>query len=152
MRIINLCLLAITFALSAHAQQSSGTAIVPNKPEEVIVDEELEETIKSPDVQPKYPGGINGLMSFLAQNVVYPAEAAKNNIQGRVLVQFVIDTRGNVSNVKILKSVHPLLDEEAMRVTRELKGWIPATLNGVPVSTWYVLPITFHAKTAQPRR
>lgn len=142
MKIISTLLMAL-FACAAMAQQVTEIAIVPDKPEKVIINGKEVEVLDAPEIMPEYPGGINGIMSFLSSKLVYPQEAFENNIQGRVLVQFVVDTEGNVSNVEIREGVHPLLNEEALRVVRMLNGWTPGKYQGKPVNVWYVLPVSF---------
>lgn len=102
------------------------------------------------DSEPEYPGGINGLMSFLAQNLVYPESAMEGNIQGKVVVKFVVTRDGNVANVEVIKSVDPALDAEATRVISLLKGFTPGMLNGEKVSVWYTLPVNFKLQDDVP--
>ena len=92
---------------------------------------------------PQFPGGAAAMMKFLQEKVVYPPEAAKNKIQGRVIVQILIDSLGYVSEIKVARSVHPLLDEEAIRVVKMLPRFSPARFDGKAVSLWYTLPVTF---------
>lgn len=89
--------------------------------------------IQSLDSEPEYPGGINALMSFLAQNLVYPESAMESNIQGKVVLKFVITKDGNVANVEVVKSVDPALDAEARRVVSLLKGFTPGVYEGKKV-------------------
>lgn len=99
--------------------------------------------IQSLDSEPEYPGGINGLMSFLAQNLVYPESAMESNIQGKVVLKFVVTNDGNVANVEVVKSVDPALDAEARRVVSLLKGFTPGVYEGKKVNVWYTLPVNF---------
>ena len=87
--------------------------------------------------------GITELMKFLGQNVRYPEEAHKNNIQGRVIATFVVEKDGSISEASVAKSVDPLLDEEALRVVSSMPNWIPGRQNGEPVRVKYTVPITF---------
>jgi len=93
-----------------------------------------------------FPGGETALYQFLADNIKYPAEAEKKKIEGRVAVQFVISTTGKVSDIKVTRSVDPLLDAEAVRVASMLPDFNPATKNGIPVATEYILPVSFKLK------
>lgn len=97
----------------------------------------------APDIMPEYPGGVNAIMTFLGNNIVYPNKAVEENIQGKVIVKFIVDKSGNVSTPEVINSVHPLLDAEALRVVRLLKGFTPGMKNGCAVNTWYTLPINF---------
>lgn len=90
-----------------------------------------------------FPGGLNKLLLFLSENTKYPKVAQRNNIQGRVFVQFVVNKKGNVTNVKILKGVNPDLDAEALRVVKLMPNWIPAKQHNRLVKISYVVPIKF---------
>lgn len=92
---------------------------------------------------PQFPGGIEGLMKFLRDNIRYPEEAAKKGIKGRVVVQFIVDESGNVVEPTVEKSVDPLLDAEALRVVRSMPKWTPGKMDGKTVSGSYHLPVTF---------
>lgn len=106
--------------------------------------------LQSLDSEPEYPGGINGLMSFLAQNLVYPESAMKNSIQGKVVVKFVVTKEGKVANVEVVESVDPSLDAEASRVISLLNGFTPGILDGKKVNVWYTLPVNFKLHDDEP--
>ncbi|MDR3350495.1 MAG: M56 family metallopeptidase [Prevotellaceae bacterium] len=95
------------------------------------------------DVQPEYPGGMEGLMNFIRDNLKYPKEAADKKIEGRVAVGFTIHADGKIANIEVLKSVHPLLDAEAERIVRSLSKWTPGQYRGKAVAVRFILPITF---------
>jgi len=97
-------------------------------------------------VLPQFIGGDELLMRFIAGNVKYPKDAVKRKIQGQVVVRFVITKEGKVTDPHVLKSVHHLLDEEALRVISLMPDWIPGTLNEKPVSVYFNLPISFKLK------
>lgn len=86
-------------------------------------------------------------LSFIAQNVHYPASAYKNGIQGKVFVQFVVGRDGRLSNEQIVRSVSPELDAEAIRVVKMSPPWRPGIQNGQPVSVIFTVPITFRLNT-----
>ena len=92
---------------------------------------------------PQYPGGPAALMQFLAQNIRYPEEAHKAGVQGRVIVSFVVETDGSISEAKAVKSVSSELDAEALRVINCMPNWIPGRQNGEAVRVKYVVPVTF---------
>ena len=92
---------------------------------------------------PMFPGGEEALMMFLRVNVKYPPSAVKRNVQGKVVMQFVVDKTGKVTEIKVAKSVDKALDAEAIRVCKLLPDFYPALENGEPVSVWFNLPITF---------
>jgi TonB family protein len=105
-----------------------------------------EEPFTEVEKMPVYPGGDAALMQFIKENTQYPAEAKAGRIQGRVIVRFVITKDGNITNISVLKAVHPLLDTEAIRVVSSLSTWQPGTQGGKPVDVWYTIPITFTVK------
>ena len=92
---------------------------------------------------PEFPGGSKALRSFLAQHIMYPVEAQKGKIQGKVFVNFIVGSFGQVTNAKIVKSVHPLLDAEALRVVGLLPAWKPGKQRGQAVDVAYTVPIEF---------
>ena len=97
----------------------------------------------APEVSPQYRGGIQELFNFLSSNISYPTFALEKRISGKVLISFVVDTNGSVTQLQILKSVHPSLDAEAMRVISKTTNWIPGSQNGKLVKVRYVAPILF---------
>ncbi len=92
---------------------------------------------------PVFPGGVNSLMEFLSSTIYYPDECVKQKIEGRVLVEFVVETNGSISSMEIKQSVHPLLDEEALRVIGIMPRWFPAMSDKQPIRVKYTVPITF---------
>ena len=98
---------------------------------------------KSVDQMPSFPGGEGALMRYLASHVRYPGAAQDNGIQGRVVVQFVVTKSGSVGEVKVVRSVDPDLDREAVRVCKSLPNFAPGRMNGQPVNVWYTLPVSF---------
>jgi TonB family protein len=92
---------------------------------------------------PEYPGGINALMSEIASGIIYPEEAKKNGIQGKVFVSFVVDEQGKVTNAKIERGVNPALDAESLRVVSGLKTWKPGKEKGKAVKVAFTIPINY---------
>lgn len=104
----------------------------------------LDEVYESADKLPEFPGGWQALMKYLADNVQYPVEAQKKGIQGRVITQMVIGKDGKIYNPKVMRSVHPLLDNEALRVINGLPPFKPAEMNdGTKVNMKFNIPINF---------
>ena len=95
---------------------------------------------------PSFPGGTIKLMDYLKENTRYPEELGESCIQGRVIVTFVVEKDGSISNVKVAKSLHPLLDKEAVRVVSSMPKWCPGKQNGVTYRVKYTLPVTFRLK------
>ena len=100
------------------------------------------------EYQPSFPGGASALLSFLQDNVHYPEEALKDSIQGKVVVSFIIEKDGSISNVQVARGVHPLLDKEAVRVVGLMPKWNPAKSNGDYLRVKYNVPVIF--KLNQP--
>lgn len=92
---------------------------------------------------PRYPGGEAEMMRFIGEHVIYPKEAMDANEEGRVVVKFVIDAEGKVTDPVVMRGVSPSLDAEALRVVGEMPRWEPGRANGEAVSTQYVLPVAF---------
>ena len=92
------------------------------------------------EIMPVPPYDIN---EYLSENVKYPVSAIDSNIEGRVIIKFVVDTLGNIIDVVAAKPLHPLLDAEAIRVVKSMPKWKPGTQNGRPVMVYYTLPISF---------
>jgi protein TonB len=113
------------------------------KPEPVVeVKKEVENKIFDVVEQPpSFPGG--NVIAWLSQNIHYPPVAEENNIQGRVVVSFVVEPDGSISNVAVVKGVDPSLDKEAARVVKAMPKWNPGKQNGQAVRVKYNLPVTF---------
>ena len=94
---------------------------------------------------PEFNGGMGALMQYLSDNIRYPEE---KDIQGRVIVRFVVGKDGSISNAQVVKSVHPSFDAEALRIINNMPKWIPGTQNGKPVNVKYVVPINFKSSNA----
>ncbi len=92
---------------------------------------------------PQFPGGDAELMKYLSSNIKYPQAALENNIEGRVIVQFVVDKNGSVSGVQVLRGLDRLCDQEAVRVVESMPQWIPGKHNGIAVAVYYRVPVTF---------
>lgn len=102
-----------------------------------------EEVYQVVEQQPSFPGGREELFKYLTYNVKYPIDAAKNKIEGRVLVTFVVEHDGSISNVNVANSVYPSLDKESIRVVSGMPKWIQGKANGKTVRVKYTIPITF---------
>lgn len=92
---------------------------------------------------PMFPGGDAALMSYLANNIHYPTVAAENGVQGRVVVGFVVERDGSITDVSVLRGVDPSLDREAMRVVKSMPRWTPGKQNGSAVRVKYQVPVAF---------
>ena len=92
---------------------------------------------------PSFPGGQGALMQYLASNIKYPVVAQENGVQGRVIVSFVVERDGSISDVKVARSVDPSLDREAQRVVKSMPKWKPGKQNGSAVRVKYTVPVVF---------
>lgn len=95
------------------------------------------------EIAPSFPGGEAALFRWLNLNIKYPDAACNAGIQGKVIVSFVVERDGSVSDIRLLRRKHPALDGEACRLVGSMPRWIPGQNNGQPVRARYSLPITF---------
>ncbi len=121
--------------------------VVREHKDEIVVEEkkpvEENKVFTAVEQMPQFPGGDAELMKYIQKNLKYPPVAMENNIQGRVVVQFVVTKTGKIGEVKVARSKDPDLDKEAVRVVKTLPDFIPGKMNGQAVAVWYTLPITF---------
>ena len=112
---------------------------------DIIVEEEPEEpeVVMVVEDMPEFPGGTAALMQYLQKNIKYPAICRENNIQGRVLVTFIVNKDGAVVEPEVVKSVNPSLDKEALRVISTMPKWKPGSQRGKPVRVKYTVPVNF---------
>ena len=92
---------------------------------------------------PEFPGGTNALMGYLRDNMVIPDTCRENNIQGRVLVTFIVEKDGSITKPEVVKSVHPILDTEALRLVSAMPKWKPGRQNGEVQRVKYTIPVDF---------
>lgn len=125
--------------------QNTFTAPAPSQRgrEEVVEDNTVFEFLEE---MPEFPGGQAAMMKWLGEHVNYPTIASENNIQGRVMVSFIVERDGSVSDVKILRGVDPSLDKEAMRLVSSMPKWKPGMQTGKPVRARFNIPVTFRLR------
>jgi|GEM_PF-305404 len=147
----------INFQLTQPQQEQSSPSdeIIPiSSPEEMEKEytafdisetdkKAIEETFDRVDNMPEFPGGVQGLLNYMRETIMYPPQARKDSIQGRVLVTFVINKDGSIVEPEVVKSAHPLLDEEALRMVEKMPAWKPGEQNGKPVRVKYTIPVNF---------
>lgn len=114
-----------------------------NAQETVENDTVYEKSTNLPDVMPSYPGGSQVLFKYIQTQLRYPSDARNMKVEGRVIVSFIVDKDGWVTNVSVRKGVFPSLDREAVRVVSGMARWDPGKKNGKPVKVKYSLPISF---------
>lgn len=118
-------------------QRVADEPVAAPKPE---VENKIFEVVEQ---MPSFPGGPAALMKFLQENVKYPVVAQENGIQGRVVVSFVVEKDGSITDVRVVKSIDPSLDREASRVVKSMPNWIPGKQNGAAVRVKYNVPVSF---------
>ena len=142
-------LLAGNISCSSEATKTDDVKekAATEKPEVVEIPAEKadtkDEVFMVVEQMPEFPGGIQELMSFLSKNIKYPASAMAKNVQGRVIVQFVVEKDGTPTEFKVIRSVDPDLDAEALRVMKEMPKWKPGMQRGQVVRVKYTVPVTF---------
>jgi len=114
--------------------------------QKTVVSKKNQKVFDVVEQMPEYPGGMQAMFKYMADNMKYPADAEKQKVEGRVLVQFIVETDGSVSNTEVLTRVFPSLDAEAVRVINKMPKWIPGKQNGKVVRVKYVIPVNFRLK------
>jgi len=127
-------LIVLTISINNYAQNIDTTDTIKKDNEPIFT------TVEEPA---KYPGGDEALKKFIHENIKYPREAIKNKISGTVYVQFVVEKDGSISDVKVVRGIGGGCDEEAVRVISKMPNWIPAKQKGIPVRSFYIIPIIF---------
>ena len=135
-RISLLCVMAAMSFTTVFAQSST------TKTEQTTTTTE-DKVFTVVEQMPMFPGGDAAMMNYLCNTVKYPEVAAKNGVQGRVVVGFIIETDGSITNIDVLRGVDPSLDREAMRVVSEMPKWTPGVKDGKKVRVKYQVPVSF---------
>lgn len=130
-----------------EVEEEEDEQIVIEVPPIDIPDQEDEKDpdpiVDYPDKDASFPGGLDAMKAFLAENIKYPETALENGVQGRVYIQFVVYKDGSFDTIKILRGVSKEIDEEAKRVIGLMPDWIPAEVKGEPVNAWVRIPLSF---------
>ena len=121
-------------------------AIVTCTPTTASAQTDSEKVYNSCQVMPQFPGGEKAMMEFIATNLKYPQQAVKDDVQGMVLVDFVINTEGKATDPKIVRSLSPECDAEVIRVVSLMPAWTPGQQDGQTVNVKYTLPVMFKTK------
>ena len=127
----------------ADTEADAKTEVQEFTQEEEVVEEEVFTIVES---MPEFPGGTTKMMEYLRDNVKYPPAAKANGITGKVFVNFTIGKNGEIRDIKIIRGVHDLLDNEAIRVVKDMPAWKAGKQRGKPVSVSFNLPINFILK------
>jgi protein TonB len=127
------------------ANEEAPTEFVEEKPEQKVIQEEVEEVFVSVEEPATFQGGdLSAFHAWAQGSIVYPPEAAENNLFGKVTVQFCVNKHGKVCDVKILKGVHPILDNAVVNCIMKSPAWTPAKQGGKEVKQSFVIPIVFN--------
>lgn len=129
-KLILMLLMAVCCLMTANAQKT-------------VVSQTNQKVFDTVEQMPEYPGDMQAMIEFLQANMKYPEDAAKQKVEGRVMVQFVVETDGSISDVHVAKQVFPSLDAEAIRVVQAMPKWTPGKEKGKVVRVKYNLPIVF---------
>ena len=129
-KLILMLLMAECCLMTAHAQKT-------------VVSQTNQKVFDTVEQMPEYPGGMQAMIAFLQTKMKYPEDAAKQKVEGRVMVQFIVETDGSISDVHVAKQVFPSLDAEAIRVVQAMPKWTPGKEKGNVVRVKYNLPIVF---------
>ena len=132
-KLILLSLMAVLCLMTASAQKT-------------VVSQSKQNVYDMVEQMPEFPGGMPAMIDFLQANLKYPEDAIKQNVGGRVLVMFVVEPDGSLSNVGVARKVFPSLDAEAIRVVKTMPKWKPGKEKGKPVRVNFTLPVVFSRK------
>jgi periplasmic protein TonB len=113
------------------------------EPPPPVVVEKPPEPVPDVIINPEFPGGMKECSKWLSKHLEYPAMAQRMGIEGRVVVEFTVDTSGKISDAKVVESLHKLCDQEALRLVKSMPAWTPGEKNGVKTTATYTLPIRF---------
>lgn len=120
--------------------QNDGKEVCDTISTKVLTQEPVYDVVEQ---MPSFPGGPTEMMKFLADNVKFPEEALDICAQGRVIVRFVVEKDGSISDAVVIRSIDPILDKEALRVVNSMPKWIPGKQNGKNVRVHYCVPVSF---------
>ena len=134
-RLILMSLMAICSLTTVLAQKT----VVSQK-------DQKEEPFNVVEDMPAFPGGMEAMIQFISSNIQYPADAQKQKVDGRVLVNFVVEKDGSITEVKVIKPAFPSLDAEAIRVVKAMPKWKPGYQRGQAVRVQFTMPINFSLK------
>ena len=132
-KLVLLSMMAVLCLMTANAQKT-------------VVSQSNQNVYDQVEEMPEFPGGMPALIEFLQTNIKYPKDAIKQEVGGRVMVMFVVETDGSISNVRVARKVFPSLDEEAVRVVKTMPKWKPGKEKGRLVRVNYTLPVVFSIK------
>ena len=134
-------------AISSYGEKAKYGALIITtvKHQKEIYNEQISQpdVFDKVDEAPQFPGGMAGMMQYLSSNIRYPEDAREAGTQGRVIVSFIVEKDGSISNAKVAKPTYSSLDEEALRVVSAMPNWMPGKQNGQAVRVKYSVPVSF---------
>ncbi|PQJ11713.1 hypothetical protein CJD36_007925 [Flavipsychrobacter stenotrophus] len=137
-------LLVVNMVAAQQPKKKAQRGMRVLQPRDCIVAVQMPpEVFTSVEQQPEFKGGAAELDKYLDKTLRYPDGARENYIQGKVIVRFMVDEHGTITNVKVIKGIGYSCDEEAVRVVKAMPPWHPGKINGKAVRTVYVLPVAF---------
>jgi TonB family protein len=148
----------VLLLISSCSKSKKVEQLLPTPTIQPTVEQPLQDPPKQPtmdgndtiwqkvELMPEFSGGDSVLLDYIGKNTVYPEIAKKNNIQGKVILRFCVNSKGSVTAVSVVRGVDPSLDAEAIRVVKTLPDFKPGKQDGKPVSVWYFVPITYRLK------
>ena len=140
-------------AISSYGEKAKYGALIITtvKHQKEIYNEQISQpdVFDKVDEAPQFPGGMAGMMQYLSSNIRYPEDAKESGAQGRVIVSFIVEKDGSISNAKVAKPTYSSLDEEALRVVNAMPKWVPGKQNGEAVRVKYSIPVSFRLNSKE---
>ncbi len=142
------------FGSSTFNQGTDDISVAREHHDEVIIEEKkparnTEQIFYTAEKAPSFPGGQQAMYEWMIKNIRYPETAARNNVQGKVILQFVIEKDGSIGEVKVARGRDKELDAESVRMVKTMPKFIPGRMNGMAVRTWFTLPVSFKLAEAK---
>ena len=125
-----------------HPCEKDNTILIPNRPDNVepVDENKVYDVVEE---MPSFPDGDKAMHEYLRKNIQYSDEMAENDVYGRVIVSFVVEKDGSLTDFNVVRSLHPTYDKEALRVAKSMPKWTPGSQNGVKVRVKYIVPVDF---------
>jgi protein TonB len=134
---------ALVFSANSLFAQEDPVEVAPEPKVQYIGGVPVDPVVYFPDLEAEYPGGAAELQKFISTTIHYPEDALENDIHGKVYLSFTVEKDGFITDIKVERGVHELLDKESVRVVEAMPQWIPGEVGGKPVRTRCRLPIVY---------
>lgn len=138
--------------LEENLSETVVSAVLPALQDTVKTDTEDNTVYKLTDTPAEYPGGEEAINAFINKTMRYPLKAIEEGIQGKVVLKFIINKDGSLSDIKVEKSVHKLLDDEAIRLAKAMSKWEPARQKGKIVRSYFSFPLRFQLASSEENK